>query len=132
MLIHPLVTHFPIAFLLASTFFDALAWRRREAVYRQMAYWLVGLGLLGSAAAILFGWTDLLAQERQGVGTALLIRHQSHSILAYAATVAYAANFGWRWGSRNRLVPGLLVLSVVGAILIAVTGFLGAGLRDVM
>ncbi len=132
MLIHPLVTHFPIAFLLASTFFDVLAWRRREAVYRQMAYWLVGLGLLGSAAAILFGWTDLLAQERQGVGTALLVRHQSHSILAYAATVAYAANFGWRWRSRNRLVPGLLVLSVVGAILIAVTGFLGAGLRDVM
>ncbi len=132
MLIHPLTIHFPIALWIASTFFDIMAWRRREAVYRRMAYWLVGLGLLGSAVAILFGWTDLLAQERQGVGTALLVRHQSHSIVAYAATVAYAANFGWRWRSQHRLGPGFLALSVVGAILIAVTGFLGAGLRDVM
>ncbi len=132
MLIHPLVVHFPIALWLASTFFDVLAWRRPDGAFRQSAYWLVGLGLLGAAASILFGWTDLLDQERQGVGTAVLVRHQTHSLVAYVATAAYAANFGWRWGSRNRITSGLLVLSLLGAILIAVTGYLGSGLRNVM
>jgi uncharacterized membrane protein len=132
MLIHPLVTHFPIALWLASTFFDWLAWWRHDAAYRRSAYWLVGLGLLGAAISIVLGWTDLLAQERQGVGTGVVIRHQTHSIVAYAATAAYAANFGWRRGSKNRVTPGLLALSCLGAILIAVTGYLGARLRDIM
>ncbi len=132
MLIHPLVVHFPIALWLTSTLFDVLAWRRPEPLYRQMAFWLVGLGLAGAAAGIVFGWTDLLAAERQGVGQGLLARHQTHSIFGYVATAAFAANFVWRWRSHNRLAAGLLVLSLVGAVLIAVTGFLGSEMRNVM
>lgn len=132
MLIHPHVVHFPIALWLVSAFFDVVAWRRPEPVYRQMAFWLVGLGLAGAAVGIVFGWTDLLAAEKQGVGRGLLARHQTHSILGYVATAVYAANFTWRWRSHNRLVAGLLVLSLVGAALIAVTGFLGGEMRNVM
>jgi uncharacterized membrane protein len=132
MLIHPLVVHFPIAFWLASTFFDAMAWRGQDPVYRRTAYWLVGLGLIWAAVSIALGWVDLLAAERQGVGTALLLRHRVHSLVAYAATAAYLGNFLWRWRSRNVLAPGPLALSAAGAVLIAVTGFLGGGLRNVM
>ncbi len=132
MLIHPLVVHFPIALWLTAAFFDVVAWRRPGPVYRQMAFWLVGIGLAGAAAAIVFGWTDLLAAEKQGVGQGLLARHQTHSILGYVATAAFAANFVWRWRSHNRLAVGLLVLSLVGAVLIAVTGFLGSEMRNVM
>lgn len=132
MLMHPLVVHFPIALWLASTFFDIMAWRRQDAVYRQSAYWLVGLGLVGAAAAITLGWIDLRAAERQGVGQALLLRHHTHSLVAYLATALYLGNFLWRWRSGNRLVPGLLALSFCGAVLIGLSAFLGGGLRDVM
>ena len=132
MLIHPLVVHFPIALWLAGTLFDVLAWRKSDPTFRRGAYWLVGLGLLGAAVSITFGWVDLLAAERGGVGTGVVIRHQTHSIVAYIATTAYAGNFIWRWKIRNRLAPGLLALSVLGAILIAVTAFLGAETRQVM
>lgn len=133
MLIHPLVVHFPIALWLTGTLFDLLGWRRRDvALYRDMAFWLIGLGLLGAAASILFGWTDLLDQKRQGVGTALLLRHNLHSWLAYTGTAAYLAIFLWRWRTRNRLTTTLLMLSLLGAGLIIATGYLGGEMRTVM
>ncbi len=132
MLIHPLVVHFPIALWLASTFFDLMAWRRDDAFFRRAAYWLVGLGLLGAAISIGFGWLDLLAAEAQGVGTALLIRHRVHSLAAYCATACFLAEYIWRWQTDNHVGRLLLALSVLGALLIAITGYLGAGLRNVM
>jgi uncharacterized membrane protein len=132
MLLHPLVVHFPLALWLTSAFFDLLAWRRGDPVYRRAAYWLVGLGLLGALFSIASGWIDLLDQERHGVGPGLLLRHRLHSGVAYAATVAYAANFGWRYRSQNRLTGRLIVLSLVGAILVAIAGYLGGDLRTVM
>jgi uncharacterized membrane protein len=132
MLIHPAAVHFPIALWLASSFFDVLAWRRSQAVYRDMAFWLVGLGLLGAAVSILSGWTDLLAQESQGVGKGLLLRHNVHSVLAYAASTVYLAVFLWRWRAKNRSSAALLLLSLLGAALITVTGYLGGEMRSVM
>lgn len=132
MLVHPLVVHFPIALWLTSTFFDLLAWRRGDALYRRMAYWLVGLGLLGAIVSIAFGWVDLLKLERQGIGTGLILRHRVHSAVAYAATVTYAVNFEWRRRTQNRCAVALVVLSLVGAILISITGYLGGQLRNIM
>ena len=132
MLIHPLAVHFPLALWLTSTLFDILAWGRDDPMYRRTACWLVGLGLLGAAASIAFGWLDLLDQERQGVGTGLLLRHRIHSLVAYLATAVYLANFLWRRRTQKRLAGILLGLSLAGAILIAITGYLGGALRDVM
>lgn len=133
MLIHPVVVHFPIALWLTSTLFDLLGWRRRDvALYRDMAFWLVGLGLLGAAASILFGWTDLLDQKRQGVGTGLLLRHNLHSWLSYAGTAAYLGIFLWRWRTGNRVSAPLLLLSLLGAGLVITTGYLGGEMRTVM
>lgn len=132
MLLHPFAVHFPLALWLTSTFFDFLAWRKEDPAYRRAAYWLVGLGLVGALFSIGFGWIDLLDQERLGVGPGLLLRHRLHSGVAYAATVMYAVNFGWRYRSQNRFACGLLVLSFVGAVLVAIAGYLGGDLRTVM
>jgi uncharacterized membrane protein len=133
MLLHPVVVHFPIALWLTSTLFDLLGWRRREApIYRDMAYWLVGLGLLGAGVSILFGWTDLLGQMRQGVGTGLLLRHRLHSWLGYLSTAIYLVIFIWRWRTANRLTAGIMLLSLLGAGLITVAGLLGGDMRSVM
>jgi uncharacterized membrane protein len=133
MLLHPTVVHFPIALWLAATFFDVLGWwRRKSALYRDMALWLVGLGLVGAAASIALGWIDLLDQMRQGVGTGLLLRHRVHSWLAYVATATYLVIFVWRRRTGNRMHGGLLALSLLGAGCIVVTGYLGGDMRQVM
>jgi len=38
----------------------------------------------------------------------------------------------WRWRTRNRVSATLLALSVTGAVLVAITGYLGGDLRSVM
>jgi uncharacterized membrane protein len=131
-LLHPLAVHFPLALWLTSAFFDLLAWRREDPVYRRTAYWLVGLGLLGAVVSIIFGWADLLEQERAGVGAGLVLRHRVHSGIAYVASLFYGVNFGRRWWTGNRMSATLLALSLVGAVLVAITGYLGGDLRDVM
>jgi uncharacterized membrane protein len=132
MLLHPLAVHFPLALLLAGTLFDLLAWWRADPLYPRAAVWLVGLGLLGALLSIALGWVDLLALERQGVGIDLLHRHRLHSGVAYAATALYGVNLGWRRRKSDRFVGARLTLSLVGAALIAVAGYLGGELRNVM
>ncbi len=132
MLLHPLAVHFPLALWLTSALFDVLAWRREDALYRRAAFWLVGLGLLGAILSIALGWVDLLAQESAGVGAGIVIRHRMHSVAAYAATAVYGMNFGWRWRTQNRVSAILLALSLTGAVLVAIAGYLGGDLRSVM
>lgn len=132
MLLHPLAVHFPVALWLTSALFDLLAWRREDPLYRRAAGWLVGLGLLGALVSIALGWIDLLAQERAGVGAGLVLRHRLHAAAAYAATAAYGLNFGWRWRTQHRVSAILLALSMAGAVLVAIAGYLGGDLRGVM
>jgi uncharacterized membrane protein len=132
MQLHPLVVHFPVALWLTSLLFDIMARRRDDIAYRRTAYWLVGLGLLTAALSVALGWVDLLVYERGGVDPKFLRRHWIHSLPAYAATLVYLANFLWRWRTANRLSGGLLLLSALGGILIAVTGYLGGVLRESM
>jgi uncharacterized membrane protein len=131
-LLHPLAVHFPLALWLTSALFDLLAWRGEDPLYRRPAYWLVGLGLLGALVSIALGWIDLLAQEHAGVGTGLLLRHRLHSEAAYVATLVFGMNLGWRWWTSNRLSATLLTLSLVGVLLVVLTGYLGGDLRSVM
>ena len=132
MLPHPLAVHFPLALWLTSAVFDVLACRQADPLYRRAAYWLVGLGLLGALVSIALGWIDLLVQERVGVGTGLVLRHRLHSGMAYVASVVYGMNFGWRWWTESRMSGTLLTLSLVGAVLVAIAGYLGGDLRGVM
>jgi uncharacterized membrane protein len=127
-----MVVHFPVALWMTSFLFDWMAWRRDEPTYRRAAYWLVGLGLLTAAIGIAAGWVDFLAYQRAGGDAKFAHRHWLHSAPAYAATALYLANFLWRGRTNNRLSGALLTLSMLGAILIAATGYLGGVLRESM
>ena len=53
--IHPLVVHFPIALLFTSVFFDLLGIITEKKNFRQTAFWLLILGLIGGIVAAIFG-----------------------------------------------------------------------------
>ncbi|HEV8339652.1 MAG TPA: DUF2231 domain-containing protein [bacterium] len=132
LLVHPLIVHFPIALWMTAAFFDLLYLARRQEIFASMARWMIGLGLAGAAVSIIAGWRDLRLQEFLGVGTALRQAHMAHQLLAYASTGLFAAAFVGRW-RRRPLTPGwTIVLSLVGAALVAVTGYVGGELRKVM
>jgi len=131
LLVHPLLVHFPIALWMTAALFDLLFLWRREQFFATTARYLVGLGLLGALASIVSGWRDLITQEMLGVGTALRKEHMPHQLLAYTATIAYLLVFLGRW-RRPSPAGWTIILSLLGAVLIAVTGFVGVELRKVM
>ena len=65
--IHPMVVHFPIALLLASTLFDALAFRWRSQQFRDTSLSLLVLGILAAGVAVLTGHFSEEAVERSGI-----------------------------------------------------------------
>jgi uncharacterized membrane protein len=65
--IHPMVVHFPIALLLASTLFDALACRWRREQFRHTSVSLLVLGVLAAGVAVLTGHVAEDAVERSGI-----------------------------------------------------------------
>ena len=131
LLFHPLIVHFPIALWMTAAFFDLLYLARRRELYATIARWLIGLGLIGAVVSITSGWRDLLTQEFLGVGTALRKNHMPHQLLAYASTVLFAGAFVGRL--RRPLPPGwTILLSLLGAAAVAITGYIGAELRKVM
>jgi uncharacterized membrane protein len=132
-LIHPLVVHFPIALWLTAAFFDLLGWRQPDRpMFHEAAHWLIGLGVLGGLVSIGAGWMDLLNLEAQGVGTAVLTRHWPHSLLAYFATAVFLGVFLWRRRTGNAPPAWVLAITVTAAAAVAVTGYLGGDIRQVM
>ncbi len=131
-LFHPPLVHFPIALWLTSALFDLLYLRRGERFHFRAAQFLIGLGLLGAAMAIGLGWVDYLAQVKQDVGQAFINKHNWHQMVAYVATVAYAVSFLIRWRTPEVSRRRVAILMAAGAILIAVTGYLGGDIRLVM
>jgi uncharacterized membrane protein len=132
-LIHPLVVHFPIALWITAALFDLLRVREPDReLFREAAYWLTGLGLAAALVAIALGWFDLWGLEAQGVGTGLEERHVTHSLSAYLTTALFTGLFVWRWRTGNRLPPWAAALTFAGAAGVALTGFLGHDMRQIM
>jgi uncharacterized membrane protein len=129
-LFHPPVTDFPIALWVTALLFDLLYWRRGSEAYRTMGTWLVALGLAAAPVAVATAFYDLARLQREGVGSAFLARHATHSVLAYAATALYLVNLVVRW-KRPQARGWVLLLSAVGAGLLVLVGYFGNQVRQV-
>jgi uncharacterized membrane protein len=131
-LYHPLIVHFPIALWLTSALFDLLSLRSHDPFHARTARFLIGLGLLGALASIGSGLVDIGRLNPEDLGGLFLARHNIHRIGAFAATIAYAFSFYLR---TRRPAPGrgvTIALMVIGAALIAWTGWVGGEVRMVM
>lgn len=131
-LYHPLVVHFPVALWLTSFLFDLGYAATRDRFYATASRLLIGLGLVGAVGAIISGFVDYLPLVNQGVGTAFVAQHRTHSLLAYGATVVYAVLFVTRARGRGMATGPYLGGALLGAGLIAAVGYLGGEIRRVM
>ena len=78
--IHPMVVHFPIALLLASTLFDALAFRWRSQQFRETSLSLLILGILAAGVAVLTGhFAEEAVDTLQGVVDAYAVKGDDKS-----------------------------------------------------
>ena len=126
--IHPMLIPFPLALWVTSFVVDILFYFLRHPTLLVVAKFMIAAGCLGAIAAAVPGFIDWLAIKNGDVKKVA----NWHARLNVAALVVFAISFFLRLGSYSDLVGRRLtvpfLLSLVGVILISISGWLGGEL----
>ena len=127
--IHPMLIPFPLALWFFSLVADLIyLWRGNDVWRDWIAFYTLLAGIIGAVLAAVFGIIDWLSiTDRVVKKTA-----DWHARLNVIALLVFAASFYLRTASGSSLVGGSytipFVLSVLGVILITISGWLGGEL----
>jgi uncharacterized membrane protein len=126
--IHPMLIPFPLALWATSFVVDILFYFLRHPTLLVVAKFMIAAGCLGAIAAAIFGIIDWLSIKNGDVKKVA----NWHARLNIAALVVFAISLFLRMGSYSELVGRKLtipfLLSLVGVILITISGWLGGEL----
>lgn len=126
--IHPMLIPFPLALWATSFVVDILFYFLRHPTLLVIAKFMIAAGCLGAIAAAIPGFIDWLAIKNGDVKKVA----NWHARLNVAALVVFAISFFLRLGGYSDLVGRRLtvpfLLSLVGVILISISGWLGGEL----
>lgn len=127
--IHPMIIPFPIGLWVFSLVADVIYLWRGHSVWRDsIAFYALLAGIIGAAVAAVFGIIDWLSITDRTVKKVA----DWHARLNVIALLVFAASFylrttsGSAWISGSYTIP--LVLSVLGVLLITISGYLGGEL----
>src|SRR6476619_8437035 len=125
--IHPMLIPFPLALWATSFVVDVLFYLLRHPTLLVVAKFMIAAGCLGAIAAAIFGIIDWLSIKDGDVKKVA----NWHARLNIAALVVFAISLFLRMGRYSDLVGRKLtipfLLSLVGVILITISGWLGGG-----
>jgi uncharacterized membrane protein len=124
--VHPMIIPFPIALWIFSLVADVIYLWRGSAVWRDyIAFYSLLAGIVGAVVAAVPGFVDWLSiRDTEVKGIA-----DWHARLNVIALLVFVADFylrtsgGMRWVGGSYTIP--LLLSVLGVILIIISGWLG-------
>jgi len=124
--IHPMIIPFPIALWVFSLVADVIYLWRGNPVWRNyIAFYTLLAGIIGAAVAAVPGLIDWLSLKEPTV----VKMANWHARLNVIALLIFAASFYLRTANGSELVSGShripFGLSVLGAILISISGWLG-------
>jgi len=126
--IHPMLIPFPIALWVFSLVADILYLWRGNPGWEWIAFWTLLAGCIGAVAAAIFGIIDWLSIKDREVKKVA----DWHARLNVIALLVFAADWYLRTTNGSRMVSGSLTipiaLSVLGVILITISGWLGGEL----
>ena len=126
--IHPMLIPFPLALWATSFVVDILFYLLRHPTLLVVAKFMIAAGCLGAIAAAIFGIIDWLSIKNGDVKKVA----NWHARLNVAALVVFAISLFLRMGRYSELVGRKLtipfLLSLVGVILITISGWLGGEL----
>jgi uncharacterized membrane protein len=124
---HPAIVHIPLGLWGGAAFLDVLAaCGVQNSTLARLAFYAVLFGLLGTLIVIPTGVADWASIKKEKPAWKLGFYHM---VLNLLATVVWAVNFGLRYRSLDDVRPittPVVLLSVLGAILLIVSGYLGS------
>jgi uncharacterized membrane protein len=118
--LHPVVVHFPIAFLTGATVMYLAAWLARRDAWAWTALWMLAIGAAGATAAVRTGLAaGQSVMVAQSVHEQILVHHEHAMVAVWTLSVALLA---WALIARpmpRRGVLGFLVLLVLMTLTLA-------------
>jgi uncharacterized membrane protein len=115
--IHPLIVHFPLAFLPAAALLYLFAWLTNSKSVAWTALWMLCLGTLGAAAAVATG-----LYGAQGVMIALSVREhllENHERIMLGVLGLSAVLSTWAGLARPMPFKGGVIFLIMLAVLVA-------------
>jgi len=126
--IHPMLIPFPLALWVTSFIVDILYYFTHHPTLLTLAKFLLAAGCIGALVAAIFGIIDWLAINNNEVKKVA----NWHARLNIIALIVFAISLFLRMGSYSDLVGRSLtipfLLSLLGVILITISGWLGGEL----
>ncbi len=128
--LHAMVVHFPVALLIVGFLFEVTSYFYKKAFFRQSAFYLLILGMLGTVGAYLSGNAAGAGIEEGLLKKAMELHEQAATIslwLTIITVLFYAGIYFFKYNrSWSRVIAVLLFAGVMGSI--ARTGYLGGQL----
>lgn len=123
--IHPMLIPIPITSLLGALATDIAFWWTDDAFWARAALWLTGIGVLSGLVAAIPGLIDFVTIRR--------VREHSiawgHMIGNVAVMILAATSWFLRLGdAAAAVIPWGLTISLINALILTVTGWLGGEL----
>lgn len=126
---HPVSTHIPVGLMLTAVLAEALAWWTRKDSWLQTVRFLVIVAALGAVATGSLGWINAYFSSYSKEPWALLWWHRwlgtGTSLWAVVCAVLVVIHECPEGSKERQRFRGALLL---GAALVSISGFLGAGL----
>ncbi|MEB3182512.1 MAG: DUF2231 domain-containing protein [Nostocaceae cyanobacterium] len=122
---HPLIVTFPIALLVSALGTDVAYWLTSDPFWARGSLWLIGVGFISGIVAALTGMMDFLRIDRVRKRSAGWI-HMVGNVTVLLLTLI---NWWLRIGNfKASVVPVGLIISLIVASILGVTGWYGAEL----
>jgi uncharacterized membrane protein len=124
---HAMAITIPIGTWFTSLIFDLVAiFGDQQAAFTRGAAWLIGVGIVGGLAAAVLGFLDYSLLPR---GTAVHRTALVHMIINLAIIVLMIGSFLVRLATGlDEFSVGGFILSLIGLLLLVVSGYLGGEL----
>lgn len=121
--IHPMLVPLPIGFFVGALICDIILAFTHNPFWPQMSVVLLGFGIVGALLAALFGFVDYGTAPMSAEAKTTATRHM---VLNLLAVVIFAVAFWLRLGDNVSTIG--IILTVVGVVVLGVSGYLGGHL----
>jgi uncharacterized membrane protein len=125
--VHQMLIVFPLGLLATAVMFDLISYFTGATRWTEMAFYMIGAGIIGGLTAAVFGAIDFLAIP---AGTRAKRVGAIHGIGNVIVVVLFAGSWLLRWDNPSDPSTLSYLCSYAGAGLSLATGWLGGELVD--
>jgi uncharacterized membrane protein len=125
--IHAILVVFPVGLFLTALVFDVLGMLTAASIWKTLAFYVIGAGIVGGLAAAVFGFVDYLDLTGTVARTATWHMALNLTVVSlFTASWLLRTTAGERWIGAESAVPQFL--TILGGLVLLVSGWLGGHL----